>query len=256
MTKLSFLEAEARRVLRRIPPRRVARLQESLVVSCAARWAEMRGEQPAAPLARAVWEVCRPMAEIFIELYARADPRLDEVLHHITPAQALALLALAEIARGNAEGARTAYDSMALFESPAARNAHTRRVVAELTAGGGDGAMHANHRNLPRLQRAVATVAAQIGRYDSSAVFSAIRVIAQAQASPTQYSTDPALQSVLQAMQRLGVTFLGVQGARLFYATAAERKSVPVQRLLDFLARTHAERRFPTKRTESMAEHP
>jgi hypothetical protein len=242
MTKLSLLDAEVRRVLGRISARKSARLQESLVALCDAHWTEMRGQQPLAPLARAVWEARRPLAHVFIDLYARADPRLDDILNSVTPAHALALLVLSEIAHGNTEGARLAYDSMMLFESSAARNEHTRSVLAELAAPGRHGADRLA-RNRPRLLRATAAIAAHIGRYDSSAVFSAIRVIAQAQASSAQYSGDPALQALLETMKHLGVIFLGFESGRLFYASnGTGKKSVPVKRLVDFLAQARQQR--------------
>jgi hypothetical protein len=92
-------------------------------------------------------------------------------------------------------------------------------------------------------EHSTAAIAAHIGRYDSSAVFSAIRVIAQAQASPAQYSGDPALQALLETMKHLGVIFLGFESGRLFYASnGTGKKSVPVKRLVDFLAQARQQR--------------
>jgi hypothetical protein len=93
------------------------------------------------------------------------------------------------------------------------------------------------HSRRPPLWRAIAVVAAYIGRHDSPAVLEATRVLAQAQADPAGFSGDRELQSVLQTLRGLGVVFRGSDGARLFYSVRGEEPGLlTAKRLADMLA--------------------
>lgn len=235
MAKLLTIDAEARRALGRLPEPRMQALQVSLVTLCEAHWPEMRGPEPTTRLAKALWEIPPHLADLFVHLYGVADPRLEEVLDRLTPPQALALLALTEIERGDAEGARSAYVAMRLFETPAARTAHVR---ASLTASGGQAPpAWLRHAHRPALWRAVVGLAAQTGRWDTTAVLEGLRQVAQAQASPAGLADGPDMQHILDMLRELGVTFLGVEGDRLIYALRGEaRTPVRHKQLADILA--------------------
>lgn len=222
MTKLFTIDDEARRMLGKLPERRRQSLQASLVTLCEAAWPTIRGPEPATRLAKALWEIPPHCADIFAHLYSIADQRLEGILEHLTPPQALALLVLAEIERGDAEGARSAYAAMRLFESPAAATAHVRAI---LTASGGQAPeAWLRHAHRPARWRAVVGLAIQTGRWDTKAVLECIRQVAQAQARPTEVAEEPDMQRILDMLQGLGVTFLGVEEDHLIYMLRGEER--------------------------------
>ena len=235
MTKLLIIDAEARRVLGRLPEPRMQALQASVIALCEAAWPDIRGPEPATRLAKALWEIPPHFADIFVHLYGIADPRLAGVLIHLTPPQALALLVLAEIERGDAEGARSAYAAMRVFESPAARMAYVRAI---LTTSGGHapeaGLRHAHH---PALWRAVVGLAIQTGRWDTKAVLECIRQVAQSQISATGPAGEPDMQRILDMLRELGITFLAVETDHLIYALRGEkREPVRYKQVAEILA--------------------
>lgn len=235
MTKLWIIEAEARRVLGSLPAPRIQALQASLIALCEAHWPEMRGPEPATRLVQALWQIPPHLADIFVHLYGASDPRLGQILDRLTPQQALALLALAEIERGDAEGARSAYAAMRLFESPAARAAHVRAILP--TSGGQVPEAWLMHAHRPALWRAVVGLAVQTGRWDTKAVLAGLRQVAQAQTSPAEQADEPDMQRILDMLRELGVTFLGVEGDCTVYTLRGkEREPVRLKQLADMLA--------------------
>jgi hypothetical protein len=169
---------------------------------------------------------------------------LAEILDSLRPAQALALLVLAEIDRGDADGAHAAYEAMMPFESPAARDAHTRSVMAEFTPGRARTNDWSKHGHRHPLWRAIAAIITHIGRYDLAALLEAIRLLARAQANPSEYGDDPELKSLLEAMRSLGVIVRGVQGSRLQYSLRGEAKQpVPLKRVADMLVEVRQQHR-------------
>lgn len=234
-TSLLIIDAEARRLLRRLPVSRMQALQASVIALCEAAWRDIRGPEPATRLAKALWEIPPHFADIFVHLYGIADPRLAGILEHLAPPQALALLVLAEIERGDAEGARSAYAAMRVFESPSATTAHVRAI---LTASGG----HApeawlRHAHRPALWRAVVGLAIQSGRWDAKAVLECIRQVAQSQVSAAELAGEPDMQRIMDMLRELGITFLAVEKDRVTYALRGEqRKPVRYQQVIEMLA--------------------
>jgi hypothetical protein len=110
MTKLSFIESEARRHLRKMPEQELEALRRTLVRLCEDHWSDIRGPEPASGLARAMWAVNPHYADLIVDLYGGADPGFSEAIGHLPPTKTLAALVLAEIERGDAEGARLAYE--------------------------------------------------------------------------------------------------------------------------------------------------
>jgi hypothetical protein len=134
MPKLSLIESEAARLVDRVPKARRRALQQALLDLCDAHWLDIRGPEPATPLAHALWSAAPPRADLLADLYAAGDSRTQALLGP-KPAQGFALLVLAEIERGNAEGIRLAHDPMMLFDSPAAGARYAEGVAAALHDG-------------------------------------------------------------------------------------------------------------------------
>ena len=234
MTKLLIIDEEARRVLGRLPLPRMQALQTSLAVLCDAGWPQIRGPEPTTRLSKALWEIPPHYADIFEHLYAIADPRLLAVMQHLTPPQALALLVLTEIERGDAEGARSAYAAMRRFELPAAGMDHVRATPT--SPGGHAHEARLRHAHRPALWRAVVGLAVQTGRWDTKAVIESIRQVAQTRASPAGLADEPDMQSILDMLRELGVTFLRVEGDHLSYAVQGEeREPVRCKQLTEML---------------------
>lgn len=151
MPTLSHIESEAMRRLGRMPEARRRALQQALVELCDAHRAEIRGPEPPTPLAHALWSVAPPRAGLLADLVAAGDARLHGLLGTNT-ARGFALLALAEVERGDAEALRLAHAPMMLFDTPAAgaRYAAALQVVGLLASaeGGADPALEALRREL------------------------------------------------------------------------------------------------------------
>lgn len=120
MTKLSMIDAEARRLVGRAPEAEQRAFQMALIACCEKYWESWRGPEPSPPLARTLWSVTPPLAELFLDMDKNGDAHLADLLAGLSPARALAALVLAEIERGNAEGIHLAYEAMMLFETPQA----------------------------------------------------------------------------------------------------------------------------------------
>ncbi len=240
MTKLWTIEAEARRMLGRMPEARWQALRASLVGLCEAHWPEMRGPEPATGLAKALWAVPPHLADLFVHLFGIGDPRLADILDRLKPQQALAVLVLAEIERGDAEGARAAYEALRLFESPATQAIEVRAILSP--PPGHEPEARLRHAHRPALWRAVVGFAVRTGRRDPRAVRAGLGFVAQVQAGGTEAAEEPALQSILGMLQDLGIVILEVGEDRLRFALRGkEQPPVPFRRLAEILAEGRAE---------------
>src|SRR5512143_3692889 len=101
MPALSFIAAQAESVVGRLPEARQSALTQTLVGACEAHWGELRGPEPASVLAHVLWSVMPPLADLFADMYAAGDTRLDQALQGHKPALGLALLVLERIAHGD-----------------------------------------------------------------------------------------------------------------------------------------------------------
>lgn len=235
MTKLSYIAAEAQRVVGRLSEAARRALQDSLVALCETHWYELRGMQPVTPLAHALWSVTPPLADLFVDLHATGDDRLADVLAGLKPARGLALLVLAEIERGDMEGIRIAYESMTLFESAAAAGVHAQHVGAALR-----GMLHRPEveRQFSRrtLLRALAIMTRHTGRDDTNAATTAIRLLTATPAGAGG-RPDTALDSLRTELQAIGVRFLASEGDDICYELhGRRRKPISRSRLCDMLA--------------------
>ena len=203
MPKLSLVASEAARFIGRMPEAKRRALQHALVDLCEAHWLEMRGPEPADSLAHALWTATPPLADLMADLCAVGDVRLHGVLQDRKLAQGFALLALAEIERGNAEGVRFAHEPMMLFDSAAAGARYAERVAAALRGEGGVTQAYV-HAAKPALWKAVACIAAHTGRCDLGAM---LRVIGLLAAQP---AADAGLEQLRKKLGETGVRFLGM----------------------------------------------
>lgn len=203
MPKLSLIQSEAERLLRRMPEAARHSLQQAVVDLCETHWDEIRGPEPTAPLAHALWSATPPCADLLADLVATNDVRLQDLLGP-TPAHGFALLALAEIARGNAEGARLAHAPMMLFATPAAGARYAESVAAVLRGAAMPPAPRP-HTGKPPLWKALACIVAQTGRCDLAAALRVVGLLAAPESG-----ADPEIETLRRALDATGVRFLGI----------------------------------------------
>lgn len=234
MPKLSLIVTEAELLIRRLPEPKRRALQQALADLCETRWRELRGPEPATTLAHALWSVTPPLADLFAEIYAAGDPRLNHVLQGHKPAWGLALLVLEEIGRGDAEGARFAHEPMMMFESAEAAAHYAERIAAALHGQLEALPLH-RHTSQPPLWKALAVVAAHTGRCDLKATTEVIRLLAAGQA-PSGQPSDEALEQLRNALHDLGVRFLGIDKNQIRYEQHGHaHKPVSIKQLGDAL---------------------
>lgn len=229
MTKLSLIANEAERLLGHMQEAKCLALQQALAELCEAHWHELRGHEPTTPLAHTLWSTTPPLADLFADLYIGGDRRLDDVLQGHRPAWGLALLALGEIGRGNAEGARLAHEPMMALESESA-GAHYAANMASMVRGQLEiPHLHKHEQRLP-LWRALGLIVSSTRRSDLKAVVEVIRLLADPAAS------DPALKELRNTLDETGIRFLGVDEDRVAYMQHGhEHKPVTIHQLGDTL---------------------
>jgi hypothetical protein len=235
MPKLSFVEAEARRLVGKFPEAKQRALQAALIELCEAHWREIRGPEPATVLAHALWVAAPPLAELFADLHAAGDARFGELLDGLRPARALALLVLAEIERGDAEGVHIAYEAMMTFDSPAAGRVYEERVALGLRGALRGPPLH-RHSSREPLRKAVAAIVAHTGRHDLKALVAVVGLLAGALRG-TQAQPDESLERLREAVRELAVRFLGIDDKLVrLELHGREHKPVSRKRLGDILA--------------------
>ena len=235
--KLSLIESEARRLVRRLAEQRLQARQNALSGLCDERWEEIRGSEPAAPLARSLWRIEPPLAHLFVELFESGDPRLWDVLGDLTAAQGLALVALAEISRGDAWAVRLAYDAMRHFEvgveqAYIAAAKETARWMSGPQPVGPRGTDGARLRHASPLCQGVAAIVAETGRSDCKAVVEAIRSLIKGREGAAD---DPQAARIQSALEKLGLVFTQVDHHQIQYTLRGAEKSITPGRLAEML---------------------
>src|SRR5512139_793754 len=205
MPKLSFIESEAMRLVGRMPEANRRARQQALIDLCNAHWPEIRGPEPATPLAHALWSIAPPRADLLADLVATGDRRLNLLLGSNT-AQGFALLVLAEIERGDAEGIRLAHAPMMLFDTPAAGARYAEGVAAALHGRRPPPHLHP-HTGKPPLWKALACIAGHSGRTDLAAVLCVIGALAS---RPANGAEDAEVQALRSNLGETGVHFLAI----------------------------------------------
>jgi hypothetical protein len=227
MPKLSLVAAEAERLLGRMHESRRLALQQDVAEMCVAYWHELRGRQPANPLAHALWAATPPLADLFVDLYMTGDKRLDDLLQGHRPSWGLALLALAEIEHGDPEGARLAHELMMVFESEQAGRQFAAHVAALLHGRLEPEPLHKHSPQMP-LWKAIVVIVGQARRCDLKAIVAVIRLLADTAAS------DPALNALRDALDEVGIRFLGIVDDHIQYTQHGHaHKPASIKQLAD-----------------------
>ncbi len=217
--KLSEIRSEAAIICGRLPEEKRHAFQQGLTDLCRARWKEIRGNEPADSLARAIWMIDPPLSDLFLDLIASGDARLGEALHGLSPAQGLALLILAEIEEGNEEGARIAHESMMLFDSGAAGMHHAAKI-ASLLRGNIPFRIHHPHSSRPALWKALGIIAQSTKRFDVSSA-----VVAMGLLSGKPGDRQGELDVLGERLESMGIRFLGVEDDHIRYSVHGREKS-------------------------------
>ena len=229
--KLSQIESEASRLCGRIPEEERRAMQDDLIALCRLRWQEIRGEEPEERLDHAVWLVDPPLGDLFLDLYASKDERLDDALRGLGPSRGLALLALAEIEEGNEEEIRIIHDPMMLFDSEDAAMRHAKRISDFLRGKIPFPPLHL-HSSRPLPWKGLALIAERLGRCDAS---SAVVVMGLLSAAPR--SAGDGIERLRAGLAELGLRFLGVDDDHVRYSLhGRERKPMSRRQAADMLA--------------------
>ncbi len=210
MPELSLIAAEAERLIGHLPDTRRRALAQTLTDVCEARWRELRGDEPATPLAHALWSVTPPLADLFADLYAEPSPQLEQVLQGRSPAWGLALLVRDQIERGESEGARIAYEQMMVSQSAEAAAHYAARIAAALRGQLSPPPVHP-HAPQPPLWKALAVIAAHTARCELNAALAVIGLLA---AAPP---LDESLDYLRDAVAEQGIRFLGIDDHHISY---------------------------------------
>jgi hypothetical protein len=234
MPSLSLIETEAQRMLRRLPETRRRALRSALVELCETRWQEIRGPEPETSLARALWSVTPPLADLLVDLYAAGEARLDDIVPGGRSAQGLALLAFEEIERGNEAAVHIAHEAMMAFETAPPPSVWLERIAALLRGTLEPPLVHP-HDSHPPLWKALAVIAAHIRRPDPSAVLQVVRLLTLP-LEQTAASRDEALATLRDAVHQAGIRFLRIDDDHiLFEQHGREHKPVRARQLADML---------------------
>jgi len=215
MPNLSLIETEAQELVRRLPESRCRALQAALVDLCETHWQTLRGPQPTTPLAQTLWSTTPPLADLFIDLYAAGDARLNDVLPGYNLARGLALLVLAEIQNGNESGVHIAHEPMKVFETVSPPTSWLNRIAA-LLHGTLDAPRLHHHDRHDSLWKALAVIASHTKRLDLPAVLEVIRLLTE---SPDQSAAlaDVALEKLRHAIEDAGICFLHIDDDRIHF---------------------------------------
>ena len=233
MPSLTLIETEAQRLVGRIPERRRRPLQSALIELCENQWRELRGAEPQSMLAQAVWLVAPPLSDLFIDLYAATDSRLDEALGGYEPAQGLALLVMADIERGDEAGVHIDQEAMMAFENGSPPLAWLERVAAMLRGSLEIPPMH-HHDPHPPLWKASYVIASHIKRCDPPAILQVIQLlIKNVGLSETQ---DITLEKIRADVAEVGIRFLNIDDDHIqIEQHRHEHKPVRTRQLADML---------------------
>jgi hypothetical protein len=220
-----------------MPEQELEALQRTLIKLCENHWSDIRGPEPASGLARAMWTVNPHCADLIVDLSGYSDSRFTGTIGYLPPIKALAALVLAEIERGDAEGARLAYEAMMLFESPQARDIHTDSVRSRLRGIKPEHGRWHKHAHHDPLFRAVAMISEQTGRSDFQAMVVAIEYLAAIQAGFAASVDDREVIGILEFLRDIDLVFQGLEDGRIHYTLRGEpRKPVSNKRLEEILA--------------------
>lgn len=208
MPSLSLIAIEAKRLNKPLPESRGRVLQAALVERCEAHWRALRGPQPDTSLEQALWSITPPWSDLLVDLYASGDPRLDELLPGGHLAKGLALLVLAEIERGNEQGAHIAHEPMMAFEETPPPAIWFDRIASLLRGVLVPPPLHL-HASREPLWKALAVVAEDTRRPDLPAVLKVISLLTET-GNHSVMPREAALERLRQEVRQVGIRFLGI----------------------------------------------
>lgn len=229
MPNLSLIEAEAQRVVGHLPEDRRLVLEAALLELCESHWQELRGPEPTMPLARALWSVTPPCSDLLLDLYVNSDARLAEVLPGQRIEKGLALLVLAEIARGNEAGVHLAHEPMMALEAASAPAAWLQGITVLLRGELAAPPLHAHAHEAP-LYKALSVLAAHTSRLDLPAMLEVIRLLVAPAGS------DAVLEQLRADVLDTGIGFLGADEEYVHFTQHGhEHKPVRTRQLAEMM---------------------
>lgn len=233
MTSLATIAEEAKRLTGRLPEPRRHRLQQALVDLCARHWEELRGPAPTTPLARALWAIPPPAADLAADLAAGQDGRLTAAAEGESEAQVFALLALWAMEHADAEGVRAAHAPMMLFESERAGRQYATQVGRLLRRELEPPTLHP-HAAIAPLERALGLIAAATGRCDPAAVAETLRLLSDRNVA------DPTLEALRRQLAEAGVEFLPAENGEILFRQHGRLHRIARHRLAERLGALRA----------------
>ena len=216
MTSLSLIEAEAKRLIGRLPESKRLAQQNALVVLCETHWHTLRGPQPDTPLARMLWSITPPLADLLMDLYVEGDSRLDEILFGRNLARAMALLVLAEIERTNEVGAHIAHEPMMAFETAEPSIAQLEHFTALLRGTFEPPRLHHHDKKRGAMWNTLTMIAAHTRRLDLAAVLEVIRLLS----IPTDHADfifDASLEKLRDEVAEVGIRFMNIEDDHIHF---------------------------------------
>lgn len=216
--KLSEIESEASCLCGRLPEEERRVLQEKLIALCRTHWLEIRGTEPFDRLERAIWRVDPPVADLFLDLYASDDSRLDDALHGLGLSQGLALVVLSEIEAGEEEEVRLLHEPMMLSDSRDAGRILAQKRAAFLRGEIPFPALHP-HSSRPPVWKALALISERTKRCDASSAVAAMGLL-----SGKPAAVDDALERLRERLEGMGMRFLGIDDGHVGYSLHGREK--------------------------------
>lgn len=211
MTSLSLIETEAQRLLGRLPETERLAQQRALVDLCEVHWHELRGPPPETPLAKALWSITPPLADLLLDLYADNDARLNEFFAPEHLARGLALLVMAEVESGNEAGVHIAHGPMMAFETAMPPVALLDRIAALLRGTLEPPAFHKHDKHHDAMWKALAVIAAATQRLDLPAAWEVIRLLSSGQAS------ESSVTQLREEVAEVGIRFTDIDDEHVEY---------------------------------------
>lgn len=206
-------------------------MQKKIASLCRQRWLEIRGEEPEDRLAHAMWLICPPIGDLFLDLYMSRDPRLEELLSGISPGRGLALLALEEAEEGEAEEMRIIHEPLMLFESESIGRIYAEKVSSLLRGEISFPASHP-HASRPPLFKAISLIARRTARCDPPAAIAALGLLC---AHPLP--VEDGLEKLRKELSGKGFLFLGVDDGHVRYLLRGrEKKPVSKRQIAEILS--------------------
>lgn len=235
MTSLSYIEAEAQRIVGRLPESRQREQQLALVELCESHWQLLRGPQPDTPIAEALWSTIPPLSDLFIDLYLQGDVRIDEIIHGSDLSKGLALIVLAELGRGNEAGVHLAHEPMMATEMSMPPVSWLERIAGLLHGTLEPPHAQAYDKHHDAMWKAMAVIAARTRRLDLPAMLEIIHLLIGSIKTSADAS-DVELNKLSDEVGDKGILFTGMDDEYVYFEQHTHgHKPVRTRRLGEIL---------------------